>query len=111
MSRYIDAEKIELRLPTFKDGQGEVYVPLSEVKKCISLTPTEDVAPVVRCKDCSFFREKRNSNGINVGSHCARVNSVITGRINENGELENCETMMWVLPEDFCSKAKRMDGE
>lgn len=66
MSRYVDAEKIELRLPTFKDGQGEVYVPLSEVKKCISLTPTEDVVPVVRCKDCFWWdKEGRCENPVN----------------------------------------------
>lgn len=47
MPRYIDAEKIEIRVPYGIDHDGEVLVPIAAVKQSIARTPTEDVAEVV----------------------------------------------------------------
>ena len=52
MPEYIDREKIDFRLPYFTDENGDVLVSLKTVKRCIAMTPTEDVVAVVRCKDC-----------------------------------------------------------
>ena len=43
MSRYIDADKIDFRLPYFTDDSGDVLVSLRTVKRCIDMTPTADV--------------------------------------------------------------------
>ncbi len=43
MERFIDANKIKLTSQTFKDNEGEVYIPLSDVKNAIRQTPTENV--------------------------------------------------------------------
>lgn len=47
MSRIIDADKIDLRVPYSVDGNGEILVPLSAVKQAIAMTPTEDVEKVM----------------------------------------------------------------
>lgn len=46
MPRYIDAEKIDLKLGIpLEDANGELYIPLRDVVKAIAQTPTEDVVP------------------------------------------------------------------
>lgn len=58
MGRYIDAEKIKLTADsTLLDVDGSTLLSLSDVRKSISQTPTEDVVPVVRCRDCKFSEE------------------------------------------------------
>lgn len=65
MSRYIDAEKIELKFPDGYDNDGLLYVPFRSIQKCIDNTPTADVEPVVRCAECKFFnREDATTNGM-----------------------------------------------
>lgn len=54
MPRYINPDKIDLRLPRGIDESGEVLLPLSAVRAAIAQTPSEDVVEVVRCKDCIF---------------------------------------------------------
>ncbi len=46
MERFIDANKIKLTSQTLKDDEGEVYIPLSDVKNAIRQTPTEEVERV-----------------------------------------------------------------
>ena len=46
MPRYIDANKIKLTGLTFEDVNNEVYFSLSDVRKAIEQTPTEDVVEV-----------------------------------------------------------------
>lgn len=46
MERFIDANKIKLTSQTLKDDEGEVYIPLSDVKSAIQQTPTEEVEKV-----------------------------------------------------------------
>ena len=45
MARYIDADKIDFKLPYFTDDSGDVLVSLRTVKRCIDMTPTADVVP------------------------------------------------------------------
>lgn len=45
MARYIDADKIDFRLPYFTDENSGVLVSLQAVKRCIAMTPTADVVP------------------------------------------------------------------
>lgn len=52
---YVDINKITLRLPTYKDGDGETYVAISDVRRILTEAPAEDVQKVIRCKDCKFF--------------------------------------------------------
>ena len=52
MERFIDANQIRLTSQTFKDEDGEVYIPLSDVKKAIQQTPTAHVKPLAEvCHD------------------------------------------------------------
>ena len=54
MSRYIDAEKIELRFPDGYDNDGLLYVPFRSIQKCIDNTPTADVEEVKHGKDIYY---------------------------------------------------------
>ena len=46
MPRFIDEEKIDFRLPYYPDeDSGDTLVSLKTVKRCIAMTPTEDVVP------------------------------------------------------------------
>ena len=90
-----------------------------DCRYAIEKTPAADVAPVVRCKNCIYWKDRHIklddgterpyteeelqefcgmvplSIGINVSSYCTRV------------ELE--DTNFWCGPDDFCSKGARMD--
>ena len=57
MKRYIDPDKIDLRLPYLTDTYGDALVPVAAVRAAIAQTPSEDVVEVVRCRDCVYFRE------------------------------------------------------
>lgn len=46
--RYIDADKIDLRMPFSLDKDGNILVRLSAVKQAIAMAPTEDVIKVAR---------------------------------------------------------------
>lgn len=54
--RFIDANKISLRLERFADEDG-LLVSVSSVRKAVAQTPTEDVVEVVRCKDCRYWQD------------------------------------------------------
>jgi rubrerythrin len=46
MSRYIDANKIRLISKLVADENGDILVPLSDVRRAIEQTPTENVVEV-----------------------------------------------------------------
>lgn len=102
MPRYIDAEKAE---KVFKD----IFC-----KNCNSYTgircfccymrdgadiyadmPTEDVQPVVCCKDCEYYTDNINDPNLRKG-FCNRV------------EMNYFDKR---LPDDYCSYGIKMDGD
>lgn len=84
---YIDRNKIDLRIPSFMDTDGEILIPLSAVRRAIAMTPTEDVVKVVRCKDCKHIYHNPN-----LGTYrCPRFLTVV----DKN---------------DFCSYGERKDS-
>ena len=78
MARYIDADNVKLKGISVFDQNLEILIPLSDVRKSLQMTPTADVAEVVRCKDCKYFSEFQ---------HC--------------GVLGFCE------PNEYCSRGER----
>ena len=44
---YVDINKITLRLPAYKDDDGEVYVPVSDVRRIIAEAREENVQEVM----------------------------------------------------------------
>ena len=110
-NEYIDRQAA---LDALCDGTFE------DAEMSIRSIPAADVAPVVRCKNCIYWKDRHIklddgterpyteeelqefcgmvplSIGINVSSYCTRV------------ELE--DTNFWCGPDDFCSKGARMDG-
>ena len=55
MPRYIDAEQA-IRLIE-QDALSQVYYSKSDAIDCINALPTSNVAEVVRCKDCKFYKK------------------------------------------------------
>ena len=62
MPRYIDAEKIEIKVERGINDDGLVFIPMRDVHRSIDRTPTADVVEVVRCKDCRYFRPSEITN-------------------------------------------------
>lgn len=62
----------------------------SKIQKLIADTPTADVVPVVRCKDCKYL---------------------VNATVNSNGFLICHVTDMEIAPEDFCSYGERKEGK
>ena len=89
MSKYIDPKKIKLNSLTWIDGDGDILVPIVEVKKAIAQTPTEDVIEVVRCKDCVHLWGQMKNN-----AHYCHLKNGLNGLVTE---------------EDFCSHGERKD--
>ena len=78
MSRYIDAYKLWDAVDSIDTVQGlSNAVFIYDVIQAIENEPTADVAKVVRCKDCKYYRD----------GHC--------------GVLGFCE------PDEFCSRGER----
>ena len=83
--RYINAHGINFKIDLSMVHDGDVLLLLSDVRKAIAQTPTEDVVKVVRCKDCTY----RNKDNI--------------GRFS-------CDlTDTYVVEQDYCSRGKRKE--
>lgn len=125
MAEYIEREALLQEIQMQKDASRTSYPKqhfvVGDVLTCIYLAPAADVAPVVRCKDCIYWKDRHIklndgterpyteeelhqfcgmvplSIGINVSSYCTRF------------KLE--DTNFWCGPDDFCSKGARMEGK
>ncbi len=98
MARYIDADKLQHEIDKWLDSVGNVLVGkglsyYGELMGCIEDTPTEDVVPVVRCKDCKRY---------------------IKGSAGEHSNYCDCHSATWekffCLPNDYCSYGERKDN-
>lgn len=69
-----------------------------EPSQYLEIIPTADVAPVVRCKDCKYYRV---SAMLAPNKFCFRLKHPVEDRpIGYN-----------FAPDDFCSHGERKDGE
>lgn len=124
MAEYIDREKIISK--TCSNCTRQIDLACQYEEPCEHLIAAflnedaADVAPVVRCKNCIYWKDRHIklndgterpyteeelhqffgmvpiSIGVNVGSYCTRI------------KLE--DTYFWCGPDDFCSKGAQMDG-
>lgn len=60
MARYIDVEKVDLKVVAVFDENLDLLVPLSEVRKALQMTPTADVVP--RAEVAKIFAEIERLN-------------------------------------------------
>lgn len=93
---------------------------LQAFKNVVDTSPTIDAEPVVRCKDCIYWQDRKVrmkngeyrdylpdedmfvsiDKGINVGSHCT-----LHGYENMSG------SWFWAQANDFCSRGEKKDKE
>ena len=75
--RLIDADKIDFKIPDYMiDIDGDVFIPLSTVKRCIVQTPTEDAVimstkyfhTTYRCSKCRMENNYRSNFCPNCGA-------------------------------------------
>lgn len=102
MPRYIDAEKAE---KVFKDIFCKNCNSYNSIKcSCCDMRagadiyadmPTEDVQPVVCCKDCKHYTDNINDSNLRKG-FCNRV------------EMNYFDKR---LPDDYCSYSIKQDGD
>ena len=88
MARYIDADKIHQFVED--NFKGDVPYEWAWTLTAIDKEPTADVVPVVRCKDCKYYKaQKQSVNWKNKKKYCCRV---VALKVNEN---------------DYCSYGER----
>ena len=80
MARYIDADKIHQFVED--NFKGDVPYEWAWTLTAIDKEPTADVVPVVRCKDCKYYKaQKQSVNWKNKKKYCCRV---VALKVNEN---------------------------
>lgn len=88
MARYVDADKIHQFVED--NFKGNVPYEWAWTLTVIDKEPTADVVPVVRCKDCKYYKaQKQSVNWKNKKKYCCRV---VALKVNEN---------------DYCSYGER----
>ena len=93
MSRYIDADEVKEALTRWG-----VEPPDLGIKYTIDRIPTADVVPVVRCKDCKYYRESKNPERSGI-KFCYRLKHPTEDRsIGYN-----------YSDDDFCSRGERKE--
>ena len=117
--RPIDADVAIKNLKEWLNQTGIIPKDTSyywELLGCIEDTPVVEFPPVVRCKDCCYWKDRKVglldgterdykpdepqlvtlSVGTNIGSHCT-----LHGFENESG------SWFWSNANDFCSRGRR----
>ena len=56
MKKYIDGEKLKYRMNGARESVESGKEAFELVAHWLEIIPPEDVVPVVRCKDCKYFR-------------------------------------------------------
>ena len=70
MARFIDANNVKLKGISVFDQNLEILIPLSDVRKSLQMTPTADVAEVVRCNNCAVPHNRWTG--------CPKLNGFVT---------------------------------
>lgn len=102
MAEYIEREAaLSLVRPDGpEDEKAAVTIATAKklVRSIVSRTPAADVVPVVRCKDCKYYRV---SAMLAPNKFCFRLKHPVEGRhIGYN-----------FASDDFCSHGERQDGD
>lgn len=92
IEEYIGREKLLAKIDEafFRtDPDGEVQIGFLKCRAIIRETPATDVAPVVRCKDCTYAELYEGSECI----YCTNIAGLYT----------------YVMDDDYCSYGERKD--
>lgn len=125
MQRLIDAKETNKAIKKICDDYGIAYGNnyggfADKIASVIDNMSTIDAEPVVRCKDCIYWQDRKVrmkndeyrdylpdedmfvsiDKGINVGSHCT-----LHGYENMSG------SWFWAQANDFCSRGEKKDKE
>ena len=92
MSRLIDAEALSKAYMR----KGKDKLRLATVINELELAPTIDAVPVVRCRECKYYRHGKHFTDINF---CQRLPYYA-----EKGGLNTSD-------DDFCSRGERRDDD
>ena len=88
----LDVLKAQLKKLPMMSNWGEAFIP-----RLIDEQPTIDAVPVVRCRECKFYREHRTKRYKQMICQCVRM---------ARHDMEYP-----VKPDDFCSYGQRKEDE
>lgn len=54
--RQIDADELRRRIIAFSTGSNTTYLTVENIVMMINKADTVDAVPVVRCKDCKYYK-------------------------------------------------------
>ena len=54
--RQIDADELRRRIIAFSTGSNTTYLTVENIVTMINKADTVDAVPVVRCKDCKYYK-------------------------------------------------------
>lgn len=107
LTGYNSTSTIHDKLRKLKE-KGLIYFAANEKRTIRILTPTEDVVPVVRCKDCKFSRELDKHCEINRNAymHCDLLKGDETKYVWHKYKKYHKDYSI-VEPDDYCSYGER----
>lgn len=98
--RMIDANALMKNVGKNPQLRGITY---SRMKKAVEETPTIDAVPVVRCKDCKYYRQQRPDAWSDNPMRCDHPELTY--------DVECFDHWLDVGPEDFCSRGEKRDAK
>lgn len=92
MAEYIEREHLlrKFNIDDMMNVNGAL-ISLNDARNVIEKQPAADVAPVVRCKDCTYAELYEGSEGL----YCMNIAGLCT----------------YVMDDDYCSYAGRKDSD
>ena len=84
--RLIDADELRRRIIAFSTGSNTTYLTVENIVMMINKADTVDAVPVVRCKDCKYYKPDEFECGCDFAGG-----------------------LPYVKADDFCSQGNRRD--
>lgn len=90
--RQIDADELRRRIIAFSTGSNTTYLTVENIVMMINKADTVDAVPVVRCKDCKYYKPDEYECGCDFAGGLPYVKAGDFCSYGERNEDENGRT-------------------
>lgn len=90
--RQIDADELRRRIIAFSTGSNTTYLTVENIVMMINKADTVDAVPVVRCKDCKYYKPDEYECGCDFAGGLPYVKAGDFCSYGERNENENGRT-------------------
>lgn len=90
--RQIDADELRRRIIAFSTGSNTTYLTVENIVMMINKADTGDAVPVVRCKDCKYYKPDEYECGCDFAGGLPYVKAGDFCSYGERNEDENGRT-------------------